>query len=81
MNNAQMALIRVRNLVAQIRNTTDPKDAYDLNTMMRAELTLILNARIETKAARTQSEYAQQASRLAQQREAMSFIDFTQPDL
>ena len=81
MNNAQMALIRIRNLVAQIRNTTDPKDAYDLNTMMRAELTLILNARIENKAARTQSEYAQQASRLAQQREAMSFFDFTQPDL
>lgn len=81
MNNAQQALIRVRNLVAQIRNTTDPKSAYDLNTMMRAELILILNARIETKAARTQAEYAQNAAQLAQQRVAMAFLDFTQPDL
>jgi len=81
MNNAQMALIRVRNLVAQIRNTTDPKDAYDLNTMMRAELILILNARIETEAARTQAEYAQNAAQLARQRESLAFLDFTQPDL
>ncbi|WP_458792582.1 lytic transglycosylase domain-containing protein [Yoonia sp. MH D7] len=81
MNNAQMALIRVRNLVVQIRNTTDPKEAYDLNTMMRAELILILSARIETEAARTQAEYAQNAAQLARQRGPLAFLDFTQPDL
>lgn len=81
LDNAQQALIRVRNLVAQIEGTSDPKAAYDLNTMMRAELVLILNARIRTKAARTQAEYAQNAAKLAQQRIAMSYIDFSQPDL
>ncbi len=81
LDNAQQALIRVRNLVAQIEGTSDPKAAYDLNTMMRAELVLILNARIRTKAARTQAEYAQNAAKLAQQRIAMFYIDFSQPDL
>jgi hypothetical protein len=81
LNNARQALIRVRGLVVQIRNTTDVKAAYDLNTMMRAELILILNARITTKAARTQAEYGQNAAQLARQREAMAFLDFTQPDL
>lgn len=81
LDNAQQALIRVRNLVVQIEGTSDPKAAYDLNTMMRAELVLILNARIRTKAARTQAEYAQNAAKLAQQRIAMSYIDFSQPDL
>jgi len=81
LSNAQQALIRVRNLVAQIGSTADPKAAYDLNTMMRAELILILNARIRTKAARTQAEYAQNAARLAQQRVAMSYVDFSTPDL
>jgi len=81
LDNAQQALIRVRNLVVQIEGTSDPKAAYDLNTMMRAELVLILNARIRTKAARTQAEYAQDAAKLAQQRIAMSYIDFSQPDL
>jgi hypothetical protein len=81
MNNAQQALIRVRNLVAQIGTTPDVKASYDLNTMIRAELILILNARIKTKAARTQAEYAQNAAQLARQREAMAFLDFTQPDL
>ena len=81
MNNAQQALIRVRNLVAQINTTPDVKAAYDLNTMIRAELILILSARIKTEAARTQAEYAQNAAQLARQREAMAFLDFTQPDL
>ena len=81
LDNAQQALIRVRNLVVQIERTSDPKAAYDLNTMMRAELVLILNARIRTKAARTQAEYAQNAAKLAQQRIAISYIDFSQPDL
>jgi hypothetical protein len=49
--------------------------------MMRAELVLILNARIRTKAARTQAEYAQNAAKLAEQRIAMSYLDFSQPDL
>lgn len=81
LDNAQQALIRVRNLVVQIAGTSDPKAAYDLNTMMRAELVLILNARIRTKAARTQAEYAQNAAKLAEQRIAMSYLDFSQPDL
>ncbi len=81
MNNAQQALIRVRNLVAEISKTSDAKASYDLNTMIRAELVLILNARIKTKAARTQAEYAQNAAQLARQREAMSFLIFTQPEL
>ena len=81
LDNAQQALIRVRNLVVQIGETSDPKAAYDLNTMMRAELVLILSARIRTKSARTQAEYAQNAARLAEQRTAMSYVDFSQPDL
>lgn len=81
MNNAQQALMRVRNLVAQISTTTDPKQAYDLNTAMRAELILLVSARMRTQAARTQVEYAQVAAQLARQREAMAFIDFTLPDL
>jgi len=80
MNTAQKALMRVRALVLQIGKASTVKESYDLNTAIRSEIIFILNERIKTKAARTQAEYAQAASRMAQQREALAFINFTQPD-
>ncbi|KIT16573.1 lytic transglycosylase domain-containing protein [Jannaschia aquimarina] len=77
---ARQALMRVRALVAQISDTNTAKQAMDLNTAIRAEVTLIVAARLRTKAARTQSEYSQVAAQLTRQREAMAFVDFSTPE-
>lgn len=78
---AGQALRRVRALVEQIGSTGSVKEAYDLNTAIRAEVLLIVAARLRTKAARTQANYAQVSMQLTRQREAMAFAVFTLPDL
>ena len=78
---AQQALRRVRALVERIDDSASVKESYDLNTAIRAEITLIVAARLRTKAARTQANYAQVSMQLTRQREAMAFLAFVQPDL
>jgi hypothetical protein len=78
---AGQALRRVRGLVEAIDDTASVKEAYDLNTAIRAEVLLIVAARLRTKAARTQANYAQVSVQLTRQREAMAFLAFSQPDL
>jgi len=78
---AGQALRRVRGLVEAINDTASVKEAYDLNTAIRAEVLLIAAARLRTKAARTQANYAQVSMQLTRQREAMTFAVFTLPDL
>jgi len=73
---AQQALMRVRALVEKIDKTVNVKEAYDLNSAMKAEIILILSARIRTKAAKTQATYSQVAWVLARQRESMKAADF-----
>jgi len=77
---AQQALRRVRALVAQIGESSTVKESYDLNTMMRAEIILILNERIKMKAARSAAENAEMMAVLTAQREAFAFLDFVQPE-
>ena len=74
---AQQSLLRVQALVEQINTTSTIKEAYDLNTAIRAEVILILLERIKTKAIRTQAEYAEIAWLLTKQREAIKAFDFT----
>lgn len=78
---AGQALRRVRGLVEAINDTASVKEAYDLNTAIRAEVLLIVAGRLRTKAARTQANYAQVSMQLTRQREAMAFLAFSQPDL
>lgn len=80
LSTARQALLRVRALVEKIPTTTSVKNAYDLNTAMKAEIILILNERVKTEAAKTQATYSQVAWVLAKQREAMKFNNFTIPD-
>ena len=71
---AREALLRVRALITRISGTSDPKDAYDLNTMMKAEATLIASELLKLRAARTIPLSADQQARMAEMRLAEAFM-------
>lgn len=73
-NGATASLKRIRAMVEQIGKTEDVKDAYDLNSMIRAELIHIVSMRVRLKASRTKPQSALQQMLLTKQREASTFL-------
>lgn len=73
-NGALASMRRIRSMVEKIGQTEDAKDAYDLNSLIRAELIQIVSMRVRLEASKTKPQSALNQMLLAKQRTATDFL-------
>ncbi|NRA86752.1 MAG: transglycosylase SLT domain-containing protein [Rhizobiales bacterium] len=75
------AMLRLRALIVKINQTKTAKEAMDLNSYLKIEITKILAARIRLKASKTKAMTAEQLAQFKARQQELKFMDFTMKKL